>query len=77
MKREGPYIYLWLIHVDKWQKPTQQCKTILLQLKIINLKNKTKTKDILQKDALSEVRKYILFSHGAHVALAPWEIIFF
>ena len=24
-KREGTYIYLWLIHVDVWQKPTQYC----------------------------------------------------
>ena len=24
---------LWLIHVDVWQKPTQYCKAILLQLK--------------------------------------------
>ena len=21
--REGTYVYLWLIHVDVWQKPTQ------------------------------------------------------
>ena len=21
-KREGTYVYLWLIHVDIWQKPT-------------------------------------------------------
>ena len=34
LKREGTYIYLWLIHVDIWQKPTQYCKTIILQLKI-------------------------------------------
>ena len=33
-KREGTYVYLWLIHVDVWQKPTQHCKTIILQLKI-------------------------------------------
>ena len=26
---------LWLIHVDVWQKPTQYCKAIILQLKII------------------------------------------
>ena len=32
-KREGTYIYLWLIHVDGWQKPTQYCKAIILQLK--------------------------------------------
>ena len=33
-KREGTYIYLWLIHVDVWQKPIQHCNTIILQLKI-------------------------------------------
>ena len=33
-KREGPYAYLWLIHADVWQKPTQYCKAIIHQLKI-------------------------------------------
>ena len=33
-KREGTYVYLWLIHVDVWQKPTQYFKAIILQLKI-------------------------------------------
>ena len=33
-KKEGTYIHLWLIHVDVWQKPTQYCKVIILQLKI-------------------------------------------
>ena len=33
-KREGTCVYLWLIHVDVWQKPTQYCKAIILQLKI-------------------------------------------
>ena len=32
-KREEPYICLWLIHVDIWQKPIQCCKAIILQLK--------------------------------------------
>ena len=27
-KREGTYVYLWLIHVNVWQKPTQYCKAI-------------------------------------------------
>ena len=26
-------MYLWLIHVDVWQKPTQYCKVIIFQLK--------------------------------------------
>ena len=29
----GDIVYVWLIHVDVWQKPTQFCKTIILQLK--------------------------------------------
>ena len=33
-KNEGTYVYLWLIHVDIWQKPIQCCKAIILQLKI-------------------------------------------
>ena len=37
-KPEGPYVYLWPIHVDVWQKPTPYCKAIILQLKI-NFKN--------------------------------------
>ena len=37
-KPEGPYVCLWLIHVGVWQKPTQYCKTIILQLKV-NFKN--------------------------------------
>ena len=37
-KREGAYAYLWLIHIDVWQKPTLYCKAIIFQLKI-NLKN--------------------------------------
>ena len=36
-KEEGTYIYLQLINVDIWQKPTQYCKAIILQLKIIIL----------------------------------------
>ena len=26
------YVYIWLIHVDIWQKPTQYCKAIIPQL---------------------------------------------
>ena len=39
----GIYVYLWLIHVDVWQKPIQYCKTIILQLKI----NKSKKKVVI------------------------------
>ena len=32
-KREDTYVYLRLLHVDVWQKPTQYCKGIIYQLK--------------------------------------------
>ena len=35
-KREGAYVYLWLIYVDIWQKTIKFCKAITFQLKIIN-----------------------------------------
>ena len=33
-EREGIYVYLWLIHVAIWQKPTQYYKATTLQFKI-------------------------------------------
>ena len=41
-KREWTYVYLRLIHVDVWQKPTQYYKLIILQLKIVFKKLKEK-----------------------------------
>ena len=32
-KREGIYVYLWLIHVEVWQKTIKFCKAIIPQLK--------------------------------------------
>jgi len=37
-KREKTYIFLWLIHVDVWQKPTQYCKANILQIKLHKLR---------------------------------------
>ena len=42
-KREEPFVYRWLIHVDVWQTPTQYCKAIIFQLKIKEVKKKHKT----------------------------------
>ena len=33
LKRDGTRVYLWLVHVDVWQKPASYCKVINLQLK--------------------------------------------
>ena len=38
IEREGTSVYLWLIHIHVWQGPTQHCKAIILQLKIIFFK---------------------------------------
>ena len=43
LRREGAYVYLWLIRVVVWQKPTRYCKAIISQLKIGFFKKK-KTK---------------------------------
>ena len=32
----GTPVHLWLIHVDVRQNPSQYCKAIILQLKLIN-----------------------------------------
>ena len=37
-KRERTSVYLWLIHVDIWQKPTQYYEASILQLKLNKLK---------------------------------------
>ena len=46
MKREGTYVYLWLIHTDIWKKLTQYYKAIILQLKI-NTFNYIKKKEVV------------------------------
>ena len=43
--RVGKHVYLWLIHVDVWQKPSQYCKVIILQLKLINFFRKDMKND--------------------------------
>ena len=40
LQKEGTYVYLRLIHIVVWQKPTQYCKAIILHLIIDFLKIK-------------------------------------
>ena len=40
---EGTYVYLWLIHADVWQKPTQYFKAIILQWEKKKKKCKTRS----------------------------------
>ena len=62
-ERKGTYVYLWLIHIAVWKKPTQQCKAIILQLKI-NEKILTKQKKQTKKQQFS-----ILASKGNQLQL--------
>ena len=39
VKREGTYVYIWLIHVDVWKKPVPYCKAIIPQIKTNKLKS--------------------------------------
>ena len=41
-------VFLWLNGVDVWQKPTQHCKAIILQLKINIKKRLRPTEEIKQ-----------------------------
>ena len=41
-KKEDTYVYLWLIHVEVWQKATKFCKAIILQLKNKLISKKSK-----------------------------------
>ena len=46
-KREGIYVYLWLIHVEVWQKTAKFYKAIILQLKNKLIFKKVQSKEIL------------------------------
>ena len=53
-------MYLWLIHVDVWQKPTQYCKAIILQLKLNNcLKIPFHIRQIYEKREEKNNKKYM------------------
>ena len=49
-RREGTRVRLWPVHVDGevWQKPSQYCKVVILQLKCMNYTKKTLPLAVLQ-----------------------------
>ena len=60
MGQEGGDICIPIdVHVDVWQKPTQYCKAIILQLKIIFLKkrydNKKKVRPCFDGDMDAQI----------------------
>ena len=68
-KRDRIYVYVWLIHVEVWQKTTKFCKAIILHLK----KNFWKRKSSKQHPGGTHVKSQKLFPlasrfHGYHLA---------
>ena len=47
------YVYLWLIHVDIWQKPSLYCKVIILWVKYIKKNLEVTFTEIMGKFLLS------------------------
>ena len=68
-RREGTYVFLQLIHVDVWQKLTQHCKAMILQLKYKLKKKKSagQEKHVLQKQR----RNHLLHECGSHILSKP------
>ena len=69
-RRDETYAYLWLIHLDLGQKPTQHCKEILLQFKNKFLKNSKKKTPVcilsplsLKLASTNDIEAYLLFSN--------------
>ena len=57
-KMEELCVYLWLIHVDVWQKLTQYCKAIIFQLKNKIKKSLVEATRHHKMDYLEEINKF-------------------
>ena len=69
------YVYLWLIHVDVWQKPKQYCKAITLQLKRneLKIKNQSLTPIKFQPRMLAVISKVCMLrtAHSTNYSQNP------
>jgi len=57
-EREGIYVYLWLIHVEIWQKTTKFCKAIILQLKNKYIKKNILESIIMEKEKTKQNKTF-------------------
>ena len=55
-KREGTYVYLWLMHVDVWQITTKFCKALFLQFKNKLIKKKDYLGKLLYYKSLQDLK---------------------
>ena len=49
-QKGGIYVYLWLIHIEVWQKTTKFCKAVIFQLKNKQVKIKINFKKWKKKN---------------------------
>ena len=77
-RMEGTHVYLWPIHIDMWQKPSQFHKVIILQLNFLNFCFNFKNKQCLTQCSLTILVKtvgidpYNLNSGVREVCSAPF-----
>ena len=55
-RREAMHGCLWLIHADVWQRPTQYCKALILQLKKNRKKKRERERERVQAELRSALR---------------------
>ena len=67
--KEGMHVYLWLIHIDIWQKLSYYCKAIILQLKFKKNKNGARRPPNHQVN-LSKISKWQSMDFFPHVCSA-------
>ena len=64
LKKEGSHVYLWLTHVDVWQRPTQYCEATFLQLKIKKFRGR-------EENSLHAGTMLLIFSLSFSFFLSP------
>ena len=64
---EGTYVYPWLIYVDVWQKSTEFCKAIIIQLiNKFKIRKNVKTNPLIWKN----MYLYIQFDDDLYIHFA-------
>ena len=73
LKREGTYVYLWLIHVGVWQKPTQYCNCPSVKNKWIKREKRERQRSPSASNSIQDsVPLFWPFPTFYHVVVNLW-----